>query len=94
MNPSGATQRDAGLRQVGRVTGWLVGGAIALTALVTGLVAASTGSKSTRAPASVSAGVPAAAPNPQPSYNDPGLQPLPAPSRRYAAPPQTSTRGS
>jgi len=105
MGPLGIGKRDEGLRQVGRVTGWLAAGAVALTALVTAIAAGAApggGSRSTQPQVSTHAAAPSVNPTPSgPSTaNDPGLEPIPAPTPRSAPPqrsvplPDTSSRGS
>lgn len=99
MGPRGIARRDEGLHRVGRITGWLGAGAIALTALASALAAVGApGGGSRSAQPQVSA--PAAAPSVNPVPSDPGpasdprLVPLPAPTSRRAPPPNTSSRGS
>lgn len=90
---AGVHRRDEGLLRVRRLTGWLVAGALGLTALLAAVTAAFTPGTKSGASTNTSSGS-SAVPNPG-NTGDQGLQPLPGDSGGgQQGPANTSSGGS
>jgi hypothetical protein len=90
---AGVHRRDEGLLQVRRVTGWLVAGAVALTALLAAVTAVFTPGARSGASTTTPSGS-SAVPDPG-NTGDQGLQPLPGNSGGgQQGPANTSSGGS
>jgi hypothetical protein len=89
---AGVHRRDEGLLRVRRITGWLVAGAVGLTALLAAVTAAATPGAKAGSSSSTQNGT-SATPDPG-SSADQGLQPLPGDSGSQSRPADTSSGGS